>query len=96
MDSLKRAQNIDLFIAMWSISESPLKLRENLFEKIFNTAKIKYVLIGFQKKFGDIDNCAYFKTFINKYNNYSWKIKGIPHLKDNHYLLGKNNKYDNH
>lgn len=95
-NSLKDTPGIDLFIAMWSISESPLKLREELLENIFNLQEIKYVLIGFQKQFSDIDNYAYFKNFTNKYNNFSWKIEAISHLKNNYYLIGKNNKNDNY
>ena len=41
-----------LFIANWSISEMPLKLRKKILKYIFN---VNYILISFQDKFENIN-----------------------------------------
>ena len=46
-----------LFIANWSLSETPLKFRNNFFKLIKNS---KFILISFQENFENIDNLKYF------------------------------------
>ena len=46
-----------LFIANWSLSETPIKFRKK-FKIIIK--KSKYILIAFQENFEDIDNLKYF------------------------------------
>ena len=52
-----------LFIANWSISETPLQFRKN-FEEIIK--KSKYILIGFQESFENINNLKYFSNLKKK------------------------------
>ena len=88
-------KNLDyLFIANWSLSETPLKFRKN-FEGLIK--KSKYILICFQEKFEDTDNLKYFKILKKKFSNeFEIKIlknkfyKGNIINPQNHYFfLGK-------
>ncbi len=84
----------DLFLANWSLSETPIKFRNKFYNKIINS---KYILICFQEKFENINNLKYFNRLKNKLNNkFDIKIiknkfyKGNLIFKQNHYfLLGK-------
>ena len=49
--------NNTLFIANWSLSETPLKFRSNFFKLIKNS---KFILISFQENFENINNLIYF------------------------------------
>ena len=62
-----------LFIANWSISETPLQFRKN-FEEIIK--KSKYILIGFQENFENINNLKYFSNLKKKISN-EFEIKII-------------------
>ena len=83
-----------LFIANWSISESPIKFRKK-FEKIIKSSN--YILISFQESFEDIDNLKYFNELKKKLSdNFQIKIiknkfyKGNLLKKQNHfYFLAK-------
>ena len=79
---------IDLFIALWSLSESPLELRTQLLSAIPEPA---YFLIAYQEDFNNIDNTAYFKTFVAERPQYTWTGFPIKHLSGHRYLLGKKN-----
>jgi hypothetical protein len=76
----------DIFIATWSLSESPAELRD----KIFRLAgESKYIFIAFRDIFSQIDNVAYFKQFTQLHNNYDWKQEKLEHLPGNFLLAGK-------
>jgi len=83
-----------LFIANWSISETPIKFRKK-FEKIIR--KSNYILISFQENFENINNLKYFKKLKKKISNkFRTKIlknkfyKGNILKKQNHfYFLAK-------
>ncbi len=83
-----------LFIANWSISETPIKFRKK-FEKIIRNSN--YILISFQENFENIDNLKYFRTLQEKISNkFQIKIcknkfyKGSFFKKQNHfYFLAK-------
>ena len=55
-----------LFIANWSISETPIKFRKK-FEIIIKNSK--YILIGFQENFENINNLKYFNNLKNRISN---------------------------
>ena len=62
----------NLFIANWSISETPINFRKN-FEIIIKNSK--YILIGFQEIFENTNNLNYFKILRKKIcKNYKVKI----------------------
>ena len=81
----------DLFIANWSLSETPIQFRNKFFFKI---TKSKYILICFQEKFENIDNLKYFNDLKKKLKKkFDIKIiknrfyKGNFVFKQNHYYL---------
>lgn len=71
-----------LIIATWSISETPLEIRDVLFENPDNS-----LLIAFQKNFGNINNLDYFTRV--KRNYLGANIYEIKHLPDNYYMIKK-------
>lgn len=93
LSQLNEEIDVDLFIAMWSISESPIPLREQVLLKV----KAKMYLIIFQKMldpasmFTGIDNSKYFEEFTKRYPNYRWKMYDVPYLPGNCYLFGERN-----
>lgn len=75
----------DLYIALWSISESPLEVRYTQESKILRS---KYVLIGYQDQFDGINNHEYFNNLKSKFKPsarcYDFPIK---HLIGSNYLI---------
>lgn len=90
----KGNKKIDLFLANWSLSETPIKFRKKFLNKILNT---KYILICFQEKFENINNLQYFDGLKSKFKKkFDIKIiknkiyKGNFFFKQNHYFfIGK-------
>lgn len=76
----------NLTFAMWSLSEMPIKLRENLIPIIFDS---DFILIGYQEKFENINNLAYFKNLQKKKLNYKFQNIKVPYLKNNFYLFAE-------
>jgi hypothetical protein len=79
-----------LFIANWSISEMPLKLREKIFKYIFN---VNYILLSFQDKFENINNIKYFKKIkidLEK-RNFNVEISPLKHY--NNAIFNTNKHY---
>ena len=90
----KSRNNNDLFIANWSLSETPINYRNKFFKVISSS---KYILICFQENFENIDNLKYFNLLKKKLSN-KYKIvikinrfyKGNIFYKQNHYFfIGK-------
>ena len=84
----------DLFLANWSLSETPIKYRKKFLIKIKNS---KYIFISFQEKFENLNNLEYFKD-MRKLLSKKFEIKIIKNHfyhgnwfnKQNHYfLIGK-------
>tara|TARA_Y100000590_G_scaffold328448_1_gene372998 strand:- start:352 stop:1290 length:939 start_codon:yes stop_codon:yes gene_type:complete len=83
-----------LFIANWSLSETPIKFRKNFFKLI---KKSNLFLICFQEKFEDVNNLKYFNDLKKKLSR-NFKVKMIKNNfykgnffnSQNHYfLIGK-------
>ncbi len=85
---LKYKNKKKLFVANWSLSETPLSFRKQI-ESVMD--KFDFQLISFQHKFEDIDNVKYFKklNYNNIKNKRLSKIIPIPYLKNNYYLFSK-------
>ncbi len=77
-----------LFIATWSLSESPLEIRRQIYQI---TKNMDFHLIAYQVRFNEIDNQKYFKTYQSKFNKSKWKEWEIPQLKNHSYLFGFSN-----
>lgn len=82
-------RNKNLFLATWSISETSVDFRNNF---IGNLPDFENYLIAYRDKFKEVDNVSYFSTFVKKKRNLYWHNWEIPHLKDNHYLIGSETK----
>lgn len=78
-----------LFIANWSLSETPIKFRKSFVPLMKGS---KYILICFQEKFENINNLKYF-TYLKKkiLNNHNIKIIKNKFYKGN--LLKRQNHY---
>ena len=93
MSQLKKNINFknDLFIANWSLSETPINYRKKFNNIIQNS---RYIFISFQQKFENIDNLKYFHDLKNKLKK-KYKIiilknkfyKGNFFNKQNHYFF---------
>ncbi len=75
-----------LFIATWSISETPLESRQRFLNLIVN---YDYYLIAFQEKFDGIDNTAFFRSYRAENNRIKW-LSYLSYPRDNadYYLIG--------
>ena len=89
-----RTNKYDLFLANWSLSETPINYRKKFFIKIKNS---KYIFISFQEKFENLNNLDYFNS-IKKLLSKKFEIKIIKNQfykgnwfnNQNHYfLIGK-------
>jgi hypothetical protein len=81
------------FIATWSLSESPVALRQDILPLV---AQFKSFLIAYQGLFGEVDNNAFLKSWSATMTGVEWSQWKISHLpnqryKDNYYLMGKHN-----
>ena len=70
-----------LFLSTWGFSECPVDLRVFFKNIIKNSCSL---LLGFQKKFNDINNLYYFKSNFFTQKTY---LKKINHIKNNFYLI---------
>jgi len=88
-DIRKIKKKYDLFIANWSLSETPINFRNKFVNCILNS---RYILISFQEKFEDINNLEYFtKLKIKLSKKFDVKIKKNQFYKGN--LFHKQNHY---
>ena len=76
-----------LFLATWSLSESPLLTRDQIKALVKN---FKYHLISYQSSFDCIDNINYFDNFQKYLTTHRWFNHEIKQLPNNHYLFGLN------
>jgi hypothetical protein len=86
---LKRhiAPNRNLFLATWSISETPQTIREPILNLIKDFDSF---IIAYQHRFCEMDNIEYFKHFQNSIpKNMDWVNQPIDHLPGNSYLFGQ-------
>ena len=79
----------NLFIANWSLSETPINFRKNFLTIIKQS---DFILISFQEKFEDINNLKYFNQLKSKISNkYRIKILKNKFYKGN--IINKHNHY---
>ena len=78
-----------LFIANWSLSETPSKFRKNFISII---KKNEFILICFQEKFEDIDNLKYFNNLRSKLSN-KFVIKILKNKFYTGNMINKHNHY---
>lgn len=87
IDQTEKLRNIDpdMLIATWSLSESPVEIRNEFLNKI---GKPQYILIAYQANFELTDNIKYFEEYQKNNPNYDWVTHEIKHLPKNYYLIG--------
>jgi hypothetical protein len=84
--SLIHASTPSLFIATWSISETPLKFREEILDL---TRSFDNFLIAYADTFGGVDNVTFFKEWSRSFGEeITWFDWPIEHLPGNRYLIG--------
>lgn len=85
-DELKKTGTPDLFIALWSLSESPIELRNQIIKTVVTS---KHILIAYQALFDGIDNNSYFEGVKTLFSPHKWSSYEIEHLKgEHHYFIG--------
>lgn len=78
-------QSPRLFIATWSLSESPLPLREAVAAVI---GGFEAFLIAYQSEFGGVDNANFFEEWQSWFPDVRWTVHKIDHLLASTYLFG--------
>jgi hypothetical protein len=81
----ERCEQPSLFVAAWSLSESPNSLQQQILELV---AGFDAFLIAYQDEFDGQGNTAFFEGLPSKLPNLSWEIRPISHLPGNSYLFG--------
>jgi len=76
-----------LFIGTWSLSETPMYIREAFLEKLNKFSPESY-LIGYQSEFEGENNIKYFEQFKNDNSDIEWIEHKIEHIETNYYLFG--------
>lgn len=71
-------------IALWSLSESPIFLRNEIMSTL---SGFSYHLIALQRTFEGIDNISFAKSLMDQRCNLHWDFQEIPHLPGNYYLI---------
>jgi hypothetical protein len=75
-----------LFLATWSISETPMDLRKLILERVKD---FQLYLVAYQDSFGEIDNRAFFSQWQQGHSGkLNWYNNPISQLKGNNYLFG--------
>jgi hypothetical protein len=79
-----------MFLATWSISETPISFRASILSLVAN---FNYFLIAYQGQFEDNNNIEFFNNWKNSSESINWmnfKIEQIPNTfyRDNFYLIG--------
>lgn len=82
-------QSGGLFLATWSLSETPLHVRNGLEELISQSAGF---LIGYQERFGEMNNERYFSGLRQGRQDLNWALHPIDWLPGNFYLFGWPNR----
>lgn len=75
-----------LFIATWSLSESPTSIRNSILPM---TSDFASFLLAYQDNFGEVNNLDFFNDWEKSNNGINWHHEPIKHLPGNHYLMGK-------
>ena len=79
-------QDSAVFLATWSLGETPLWLREEWRPTL---ARFRYFLIGFHDRFENIDNRTWFEDLAASRRDVEWTFEPVEHRDGQiHYLFG--------
>ena len=85
------AREKTLFLATWSISETPLQFRSRVFDLIRDFDSF---LIAYQERFNEVDNVKAFSEFQKQIHDCRWEDIPIRHIRGaNRYLFGIRQPY---
>ncbi len=76
-----------LFVATWSLSETPFAVRDEIAPALEGFG---YVLLVYQKAFGEHDNIAWFASLEKRLPRFQWQHFECPVYRNNYYLIGRN------
>jgi hypothetical protein len=74
-----------LFVATWSLSETPAHVRESIMPTVEQCAG---VLIAYWRVFGETNNHEYFSRWAAEHPAFAWSHQPIPSLPGHFYLFG--------
>ena len=75
-----------IFLATWSISETPLRIRESLLPL---ASQFHSFLLAFQDRFEEVDNLNFFDYWQRTISNVIWQTCRINHMPGDSYLIGR-------
>jgi hypothetical protein len=91
-ERLNRHTPPDLFLATWSLSETPLDFRR----RVLDTVTARNIFIAYQDEFETIDNCEFFSAWSLKMHQHKWRTIPAAYLpRVNFYLVGTHKDTDN-
>jgi hypothetical protein len=80
------AHQPSLLVATWSLSETPLAVRERVAPTL---AGFTHVLCAYQRRFGEHDNVQYFQSLERSLTGFDWQHAECPVFRGNFYLIGR-------
>jgi hypothetical protein len=80
-----------LFMATWSLSETPLTVRNAVTPVL---SGFTYILFAYQRTFGGCDNVQYFESLEKQLPGFGWQHFECPVYRGNFYLIGKTTCHD--
>jgi len=75
-----------LFIATWSISETPVEARSPILKSV---EAFDLFLIAYQRTFSNIDNVTFFDDWTKHTDQFYWYNCEITHIPNSYYLFGR-------
>lgn len=75
-----------LFIATWSLSETPLAVRQQIAATLCG---FTHILCAYQRTFGEHDNVKYFQLLEKSLPDFAWQHAECPIFRRNFYLIGR-------
>lgn len=85
VNSLNGLESGEIFIALWSLSETPEELRKEYLHKL----NYKNYFFAFGDVFFDLENHKFFENFKLKRPNIKWYFEKIPFMERQYYLMGR-------
>lgn len=74
-----------LFVALWSLSETPQEIRDQFMEE----ADFTNYFFAYGESFFDMRNYDYFEEFANRRKDQNWTKIKIPFMDGQYYLIGQ-------
>jgi hypothetical protein len=82
----QQGEPIDLFVALWSITEVPDELRNWVLQVL---GPVRKIFIAYHNTYKEYNNLDYIKLLRKQLGQYRWHDEQIAHLPHNGYLIGE-------